>query len=98
MGQLSYVEALYIILRQGQRSFCSLARSLAHTDTAQVTIGYALMLVVMTYNAELFLCTIAGLVVGHAFFNMKAPVTGKPDPCCQYDDGLEEGKITEGKI
>ena len=76
----------------------SLARSLAHTDTAQVTIGYALMLVVMTYNAELFLCTIAGLVVGHAFFNMKAPVTGKPDPCCQYDDGLEEGKITEGKI
>ena len=64
-----------------QQSACMLA-----LYAVQVIMGYALMLVVMTYNAELFLCSIAGLVIGHGLFNLQAPVADKTDPCCQYDD------------
>ena len=52
----------------------------------QVVLGYALMLVIMTYNAELFLCGVAGLIIGHAAWNLDAPVAGKTDACCAYDD------------
>ena len=35
----------------------------------QLTMGYFLMLVVMTYSAPLFLCVIVGLMSGHFLFN-----------------------------
>lgn len=35
----------------------------------QLTMGYMLMLVVMTYSGPLFLCVVVGLMGGHAAFN-----------------------------
>ncbi|KAL7580493.1 hypothetical protein ACA910_003625 [Epithemia clementina (nom. ined.)] len=35
----------------------------------QLTLGYFLMLVVMTYNGTLFVCSILGLVMGNIIFN-----------------------------
>ena len=52
----------------------------------QVIMGYAVMLVIMTYNVELFICTITGLVIGHGFFNLNAPVLDSTDACCSYQD------------
>ena len=59
----------------------------------QVIIGYAVMLVIMTYNVELFICTIMGLIIGHGFFNLNAPVLDSTDACCSYQDlpGSENG-------
>lgn len=39
-------------------------------------------LVRRSYQLELFLAVIGGLVIGHALFNISAPVTSG-DPCCQ---------------
>ena len=38
---------------------------------AQLSMGYMLMLVVMTYSGVLFFCTILGIVSGHVLFNAK---------------------------
>jgi Ctr copper transporter family len=35
----------------------------------QLTLGYMLMLVIMTYSGPLFMCVILGLMSGHAIFN-----------------------------
>ena len=45
----------------------------------QLCLGYLLMLVTMTYNAELFCSVVVGLVIGHAVF--------AKDPC-----GVEGGE------
>ncbi len=37
----------------------------------QLTMGYMLMLVVMTYSGPLFLCVVVGLMMGHVGFNSK---------------------------
>lgn len=55
---------------------------------AQITCGYLLMLLAMTYSVPIFFCVIAGLIAGHVAFNMDRP--GKPititdggaTPCC----------------
>ena len=47
-----------------------------------ILLGYAAMLVAMTYSVELFACVCAGLVIGHAAFNSSAPVGETADPCC----------------
>jgi hypothetical protein len=52
----------------------------------QVTLGYFLMLVAMMYQTEFFILLILGLVVGHALFNIRAPVTESADPCCAGQD------------
>jgi len=57
----------------------------------QVTIGYAVMLVVMTYSGPLVLSVIIGLAVGHAFNNRnvtscEAITSEGLTPCCQYGD------------
>ena len=36
-----------------------------------IMLGYAAMLVAMTYSVELFLSVCLGLVVGHAAFNLR---------------------------
>ena len=45
-------------------------------------LGYLAMLVAMTYSVELFLCVVAGLVIGHGAFNLGTPVGETVDPCC----------------
>lgn len=37
----------------------------------QLTMGYFLMLVIMTYSGPLFMCVIFGLMGGHVLFNAK---------------------------
>lgn len=58
----------------------------------QLTMGYFLMLVVMTYSGPLFLCVVLGLVGGHIFFTAqdaiwkggKAKKTDKPGETTQH--------------
>jgi hypothetical protein len=45
-------------------------------------LGYLAMLVAMTYSVELFLCVVAGLILGHAIFNSHMPIGETIDPCC----------------
>ena len=46
------------------------------------------MLVIMTYQTQLFILTIFGLSLGHFLFNIHAPVSEKPDPCCAEAGGV----------
>jgi hypothetical protein len=39
--------------------------------TLQLTMGYMLMLLIMTYSAPLFVCVVLGLVCGHVLWNAK---------------------------
>lgn len=48
----------------------------------QVALGYALMLIAMTYQAELLIAVVAGLALGHTLLNVTAPVGETSDPCC----------------
>jgi hypothetical protein len=41
------------------------------------------MLVAMTYSTPLFVCTVTGLVIGHAYFNSEAPSADSATPCCE---------------
>lgn len=50
----------------------------------QVTIGYLLMLVSMTYHFVLFSAVILGLVFGHVAFGAAAPVTATTTACCAF--------------
>lgn len=63
----------------------------------QLTIGYFLMLVVMTYSGPLFLCVVVGLVMGHAAFNargaMKAAAAKKD--YCRTDSDSSPGDSTD---
>lgn len=54
--------------------------------TVQCSAGYLLMLISMTYHSVLFVSVVAGLVVGHAVFNVYAPVSagGGASACCQH--------------
>lgn len=52
----------------------------------QATLGYALMLLAMTYQFELLIAVVLGLTVGHATFNRKAPVAESNDACCRHED------------
>merc|ERR1711976_362098 len=56
----------------------------------QVTMGYAVMLIVMTYSGPLVLSVIIGLALGHGVNNWKAKSTEDikvegSTPCCKYD-------------
>jgi len=48
----------------------------------QLTVGYALMLVAMTYRGELFIAVILGIGLGHAMFNVYATPGESIEPCC----------------
>ena len=50
----------------------------------QVTFGYLLMLVSMTYHFVLFSAVIVGLVIGHVLFGTTAPVTATTSACCTH--------------
>lgn len=50
---------------------------------ANLGLAYLYMLVVMTYCGELFLCALLGLMLGHAFWNVRnTQVAETVDPCC----------------
>jgi hypothetical protein len=62
------------------------AQSLA-MYAVQVTCGYLLMLISMTYHAVLFAGVVLGLILGHALFNLSVPVgaaTGGASACCAH--------------
>ena len=64
----------------------------------QVSLGYVVMLVVMTYSGPLVLSVILGLATGHLIINWNVkerediPIEGST-PCCQYD-GDESSVVT----
>ena len=45
------------------------------------------MLVAMTYSAELFMCILSGMILGHGLFNSAGPVGETVDPCCAGSNG-----------
>lgn len=53
----------------------------------QLTLGYFVMLIVMIYSVELFLCVIFGFVCSHTLFyaRNKAAVDAGATPCCAID-------------
>jgi hypothetical protein len=65
----------------------------------QLTLGYFLMLVVMSYSVPLFMSVVIGLVLGHVIFNYGKinTVVGGSTPCCQYDLSSDERKVTQKK-
>ena len=56
-------------------------------------LGYLAMLVAMTYSVELFLCVVAGLVIGHGVFNLGTPVGETVDPCCASQNIATKAEI-----
>ena len=62
----------------------------------QLTMGYLLMLVVMTYSGPLFLCVIVGLMIGHVCFNFhgknKKAAESKKDDCCSSTNPVTENQ------
>ncbi len=50
----------------------------------QITLGYLLMLVSMTYHFVLFSAVIVGLLIGHIVFGAKAPVAANTTACCSF--------------
>jgi hypothetical protein len=56
----------------------------------QVTLGYMLMLIAMTYEVELFLMVVLGLTAGHGVFNLSAPVLESAEACCAGFDPEQE--------
>jgi len=63
---------------------------------AQVALGYALMLIAMTYQGELFIAVVVGLAVGHVLLNVAAPVSERNDACCVEAAGesLPKGTVS----
>ncbi|KAL3927954.1 MAG: hypothetical protein SGBAC_012865 [Bacillariaceae sp.] len=54
----------------------------------QLTMGYLVMLIVMTYSIPLFLCCISGLVLGHVVFNARDALLNRES--ISADDGVED--------
>eukprot|EP00397_Hematodinium_sp_SG-2012_P016980 GEMP01017342.1.p1 GENE.GEMP01017342.1~~GEMP01017342.1.p1 ORF type:complete len:570 (+),score=113.93 GEMP01017342.1:28-1710(+) len=65
--------------RKNARSWMKLA-----SYALNVWLGYIVMLGAMTYAYEMFFATIAGLTVGHAYYNMrdKSQRISATTPCC----------------
>ena len=59
---------------------------------AQLTLGYFLMLVIMTYSGVLFCCSVAGLVIGNVLFNAKDGFLGL------RSEEKKEEKLNEGLL
>ena len=59
-----------------------------------VVLSYFIMLVVMTYNVELFSMAVTGLVFGYIAFNLAEPPRHQTDPCCA--PGLDDDDRVKG--
>ncbi|KAL7574133.1 hypothetical protein ACA910_014817 [Epithemia clementina (nom. ined.)] len=94
IGTIVFASALELIIHLRRRTMLSLLPCPGYrrlTVSAlfyglQITMGYMLMLVIMTYSGVLFFCTIVGLVSGHVLFNSKDAFFGK---------ALEQGHGTD---
>merc|ERR1711892_251662 len=65
--------------------------------TSSRALGYVVMLISMTYSAELFISVLVGLTLGHAIFNLNAQVGEDMTPCCQSGSrvpNMEKQKAT----
>lgn len=51
--------------------------------TSSRALGYVVMLISMTYSAELFISVLVGLTIGHALFNLNSQVGEDMTACCQ---------------
>ena len=69
--------------------------AMASLFAVQATLGYFLMLIAMTYQGELFIAVIFGLSLGHAAFNVSAPVSESADACC-VDDAADADAAAAG--
>jgi hypothetical protein len=58
----------------------------------QLTLGYLLMLVAMTYCAELFTMVVLGLTTGYAMFHLNLPPPTNTDPCCDAENEMVDSK------
>jgi len=58
---------------------------------ANVALGWAMMLVAMTFSTELFLCAVLGLVLGHFVFGSTSTTKILGTPCCNaVNDAVNE--------
>ncbi|OUS49580.1 hypothetical protein BE221DRAFT_188880 [Ostreococcus tauri] len=87
------IEALASLRRNLQNpGFCNChnipsTRSRAYATSVyavQITFGYLLMLVSMTYHVALFCAVIVGLILGHVVFGANAPVAANTTACCAH--------------
>jgi Ctr copper transporter family len=62
----------------------------------QLTLGYLLMLVVMTYSGPLFMCVIFGLMAGHAMFNAGGLTPNSPEYASTDNDTEVERQGSDG--
>jgi len=65
--------------------------------TLQLTMGYMVMLIVMTYSGPLFLSCIIGLVLGHVVFNAGDALLNKPKPSSEDDESRDESTKEDEK-
>merc|ERR1719375_284950 len=64
----------------------------------QLSMGYFIMLIIMTYSGPLFICTVGGLMIGHVVFNAqdsymrrRESITEDEDcPCTTEHTGTEK--------
>jgi len=59
----------------------------AGTYMVQLTLGYLIMLVIMTYSAPLFIAVVVGLGSGHILFSMLRTRKEKSCQCAPTDEG-----------
>ena len=87
-----------------KRSFRSMRTKLMVSTllyAVQVTMGYAVMLVIMTYSGPLVISVIVGLALGHVITNWEVKSIddielGGSTPCCQYEgDKCDDGRPSE---
>lgn len=65
---------------------------------ANAILGYALMLVAMSYSTELFLMVILGLLIGYILFLVDLPAAVSTDPCCQDEEKDIAGKANGSRV
>lgn len=87
-----------LLARWKPRSWVAKSAGMLGLYGLQVMLGYLLMLVSMTYQVELFVCVILGLMAGHGVFNLRAPVTESADACCLGHDASLDDKMRGSTI
>ena len=63
----------------------------------QLTIGYLLMLIIMTYSGPLFLSVVVGLMLGHALFNAQDAIFSL-DNCRRRKNEPRGGDISNPQL
>lgn len=97
IGTLLFGFVLEGVIKQRRNTVTKMERGWTRLGTTtlfygvQLTLGYMLMLVVMTYSAPLFLCVVLGLMGGHFCFNAdSARASPRVEDNQEDDDSLPE--------